>query len=132
MPLKYVSDETVYRIEYDGAGMDGLVVRIKATSMERAIQLEGITFSADGTLNLSKEEILALYEDIAGRILEWNMTEPPSVESLLAQEPQWVIKFIAGWLKAMMYVGEVPNVNLELEAPEEEDFSELRMEPIGG
>lgn len=125
MPMLYHPPEaTVYRIVYHGAGMDGLELVIHAASMDALLNLEAITF-ADGQFHLAAEEVRALYGRIMDHVKEWNLPIPATVDSLLAQEPSWVIRLLGGWMSAMGYVDELPTATVT-----EELLTELPMEAV--
>lgn len=98
--MGYRPPEQTYRLKFADEDMAGFEIRLKSASSEKVIELSETTPDISNTA-----QIRELYEYFATRVISWNLEGgegplPVSAQSLYAQEPSWVFKVIAAWLKA--------------------------------
>lgn len=99
-----------YKLTFEDEEMEGLEVTIKSTSMGNILRMAEL--DEMNPTKLTKEDIVKLreiFEIVSHAMVSWNLEEdgvpvPTTVESLLDQEPEFVITVIKAWTRAMTVV----------------------------
>ncbi|MFE2326140.1 hypothetical protein ACFXD5_19795 [Streptomyces sp. NPDC059385] len=100
--MGYVPKHKIYRLLFEDAEMDGLVVRVHGLSTGQYIDLMGLKQEAE-----SGGESGELFQYLADRLVEWNVEEedgtpvPANLDGIRAQDMPFTMAIINAWTKAM-------------------------------
>lgn len=108
----YSGGKRVYRLTFEDPDMDGFVLRAKSVSMRKLLDLARLDTTVIGRAahDLSDEDVellLRILGDFAGCIVEWNLLDDdgeavePTVDNLLDQDPNWVLRVFMVWMTAI-------------------------------
>lgn len=110
----YKNARKTYRLSFEDEDMDGLVIRARSLPMRKFLDMATFDKSLlqDGA-ELSREDVKVLtdlFDDFASVIIEWNLIDdddqpiPVSCDSLLDQDPGWVLRVFMAWMQAIASV----------------------------
>jgi hypothetical protein len=105
--MGYEAKRKIFKLVFADTEMEGLEVTVRSTSMGNILQMAEL--DEMNPLALTKEDvdkIRKLFAILAGAMLSWNLEEdgvpvPATLESILAQEPEFVMTIIKSWTRAM-------------------------------
>lgn len=109
--MGFEAPRTVYKLNFDGTGLEGLEVRMRAGKLGDMLDPSNAGFDFDED-NPSAEDIKAVrarFEMVAAYLLSWNLEEdgvpvPATIDGLMDQEPSFVGKIFAAWQRAQVDV----------------------------
>lgn len=118
--MGYKRNNRVYKLVFKDEDMDGLEVRCRSLPLAKYMELVGLV---EGGVDLSNVgDILGEFAQV---IVSWNLVDdddqpiPPSAETLLAQDYDFVLAIINAWSAAIAGVSgplERPSPDGEMEA----------------
>lgn len=100
--MGYVPKRKIYKLAFEDAEMDGLVVRVRGLSTGQYIDLMGLKQKAEGG-----DDSGELFEFLAERLVDWNVEEedgtpvPADLTGIRAQDMPFTMAIINAWTKAM-------------------------------
>lgn len=100
--MGYVPKHKIYKLHFEDAEMDGLVVRVHGLSTGQYIDLMGMKEEAEGG-----GESSGLFQFLADRLIEWNIeTEdgtpvPANLDGIREQDMPFTMAIINAWTTAM-------------------------------
>lgn len=113
--MGYKREPKVYRLRFAEPDMDGLVVRARSMPMGQLMELMRLMdlgsraeFTTDDAARID-----LLFRGFASALVDWNLEEdgptgtvpvPPTIEGLYAQDMDFVMRIITGWMDTVTAV----------------------------
>jgi len=104
----YVRKRRVYRLRFEDEELDGLVVKVRSTSVGRLLEFMGfLTMDTDDLTPADVERITGLFEAFAEVLTEWNVeTEqgepvPATLDGVRTQDADFVMAIMRVWFQAV-------------------------------
>lgn len=104
----YRPNRKVYKLRFEDEDMDGLVVRVRSTSVGSLLVVAGfITIDPD---NLGPQDLAKLHElfaMLASALVEWNVEDddgvpvPATLDGIKSQDADFVMVIVRAWFEAI-------------------------------
>lgn len=110
--MGYRRERKVYRLNFEGdPEMDGLVVKVRSTSIGNLLQVAGLLVLADRDVDELQPDDIArldqLFDGFAGSLVEWNLEDeqgtpvPATPDGVKGQDADFILPIVKAWFTAM-------------------------------
>lgn len=106
--MGYRHNRKTYKLVFEDPELDGLVVRVKSTSVGNLLDIMGLlAMNVDDIRREDLSQLDHLFRSFAEALVEWNVEDddgtpvPPTYEGVRGQDTDFVIDVIRVWYEAL-------------------------------
>ena len=106
--MGYTPKRRVFRLLFEDEEYDGLVVKVRSTSVGRLLEFMGfLAMDTDELTPADVEKITGLFEAFAEVLVEWNVQEedgqavPATLDGVRTQDAPFVMAIMRVWFQAV-------------------------------
>lgn len=103
----YTPKRRIFRLRFEDEEHDGLVVKVRSTSVGRLLEFMGfLAMDTDELTPADVEKITGLFEAFAEVLVEWNVEDdgrpvPPTLDGVKTQDAPFVMAIMRVWFQAV-------------------------------
>jgi hypothetical protein len=106
--MGYTPKRRVFRLRFEDEEYDGLVVKVRSTSVGRLLEFMGfLAMDTDELTPADVEKITGLFEAFAEVLVEWNVQDddgqpvPATLDGVRTQDADFVMAIMRVWFQAV-------------------------------
>ena len=109
---RFRRERKLYQLTFDDPELDGFECIMSGVSLDRFIEISALAAELETPAGRTRENIEAQFTTLAASLVEWNLDDedgnaiPCDYDGLAAQDFDFVMKIMLGWMQALSSVPE--------------------------
>lgn len=98
---EFTLEPTHYVLHFDELPAKGLEVTVRAGTVRERLAFDAMRFAAAASVVAVQAKEKGVLQELAKRLVDWNLKEPPSADALMDLEDPVIVQLVTAWISAI-------------------------------